>query len=777
MKFAASIFAALLLSLAYATAALAQATVLQGGPWAPGRAPMYVGQSSFQPVIQDSGSAAGGPIGTGLSELGLTVRAPGTPPFANAGNGPFGSNLCDYDAPITNATGYHFICFSPNSLGGGLIAYGAAGAATPLPLQLDINGVIYSLPFILNGVVGPSTTVVGDFAIWNNTVGTVLKDVAQVTLAQLPTIAANSILMNGSGSSGVPGAIAMVACNATNSFLQYTTGSPGSFSCGIAALNQTIVGGAVITSGPVTVSSANCGATYALGGNAFYTVTVPSAGGFPIGCTIRLSNVDTFPVYNTTTHLTSGGRGKVLSGLSTPMLFPGQSIVITSLAGAGWLQPLGPERFQVNAGQFLRIFISTTGSDTNVDGLGGCSGSPYLTTTAAMNWALTNLDLRNSDPFTFQYCPGTYVAGSQAAHFPTVIPGRNGGAGVRFTGSPGTLQVCPDSSAVIIPAHTNPIIDGQLPYTWIQVDCMTMTTDGVAMISADRGSTVLLSTGLVLGSGVGTSQLQVANGATIAIDGSTTVTVTGGDDTGYFANIFNNGHFYSFGGTIAFDNGSPTGFTYVALFNLGQGATLNMGGAAITVNGSILGYQYVADGMSWVGSQIAIPGVNGILTNGSCVFGIVAKCAPVKATTTNNNAVAGTNGDYTTATRAEGSALGLTTATPVDVTGVFPLTAGDWDVWGNVGFSCASTTTITDFRAGISTTAATLPDLSHTGVVLGNSATLFNGFNVYTVTAPHRRISLAANTNVGLVAQADFGVSTCSAFGAIDARRASTPPP
>ena len=31
--------------------------ILQGGPWQPGRAPMYVGQSGSQPILQDSGPA------------------------------------------------------------------------------------------------------------------------------------------------------------------------------------------------------------------------------------------------------------------------------------------------------------------------------------------------------------------------------------------------------------------------------------------------------------------------------------------------------------------------------------------------------------------------------------------------------------------------------------------------------------------------------------------------------------------------------------------------
>ena len=133
---------AILIGLALPCAA--QQAVLQSGPWAQGHAPLYVGQGSSQPVVQDSGTAAGGALGTGLTELGLTIFNPNlTPPYANAGTGPYGTNFCDYDAPTNNATGFHYLCFSPNAQGGGLIAYGAGGVASPLPLQFIINGIVY----------------------------------------------------------------------------------------------------------------------------------------------------------------------------------------------------------------------------------------------------------------------------------------------------------------------------------------------------------------------------------------------------------------------------------------------------------------------------------------------------------------------------------------------------------------------------------------------------------------------------------------------------------
>jgi hypothetical protein len=156
---------------------LAQSALLQGGAFTAGHTPMYVGAGSSQVFVQDSGAAGGGGPGAGLSELLLTARGTGTAPFVGQGTGPLGTNLCDYDAPTTNATGYHYLCWSADYTGtnGGLV-FGAGGGASNIPFVFTINGSPYSFPFSTSGVIGPATTVVNDAACWNNLVGTLLKD-------------------------------------------------------------------------------------------------------------------------------------------------------------------------------------------------------------------------------------------------------------------------------------------------------------------------------------------------------------------------------------------------------------------------------------------------------------------------------------------------------------------------------------------------------------------------------------------------------------------------
>ena len=141
--------------------AWAQGALLQGGTWTPGHAPMYVGQGSSQAVVQDSGPASGGGAGLGLSEQLLTVRGTGTAPYANAGTGPNGTNWCDYDAPITNATGYHFICIGPNNAGGALLDVGFGGGATGLPFSIIVNGITYPFPGALSTITIGTTPVTG----------------------------------------------------------------------------------------------------------------------------------------------------------------------------------------------------------------------------------------------------------------------------------------------------------------------------------------------------------------------------------------------------------------------------------------------------------------------------------------------------------------------------------------------------------------------------------------------------------------------------------------
>ncbi|MES3041811.1 MAG: hypothetical protein V4730_11770 [Pseudomonadota bacterium] len=146
----------------------------------------------------------------------------------------------------------------------------------------------------------------------------------------------------------------------------------------------------------------------------------------------------------------------------------------------------------------------------------------------------------------------------------------------------------------------------------------------------------------------------------------------------------------------------------------------------------------------------------------------------LKGSITNDSAAAGNIGEFITSTVAAASAVALTTATGRDVTSI-SLTAGDWDVSGQVDFVLAGVTA-TLFQSGISLATNTLPSQAG-GSGLGTDALTGVPLLTTILSATYAqgiapvRISLAATTTVYLVAQAAFSVGTTTAYGTIRARR------
>jgi hypothetical protein len=254
MKRLISAFAIALLS----TSAFAQSVPLQGGPWTPGHVPMYSVSGGSQPIVQDSGTAGGGPVGLGLLEiLQVSQAANGitTAPYGNSGNGPLKTHNCFYDAPVTSANGYHYLCLDANAQGGGLLAYGAGGGATALPLQFSINGVAWSP---LSGTLPLSATTPLSY---NNATGVFSLNVG----AGLTTSGGQISLANPSAST-LGGIIS--ASGASNQFMTgvSTSGIP-SFAPTHVATNSALKG---LTAGVVPTVIRDGYASAGDGGAAYY---------------------------------------------------------------------------------------------------------------------------------------------------------------------------------------------------------------------------------------------------------------------------------------------------------------------------------------------------------------------------------------------------------------------------------------------------------------------------------------------------------------------------
>lgn len=141
----------------------------------------------------------------------------------------------------------------------------------------------------------------------------------------------------------------------------------------------------------------------------------------------------------------------------------------------------------------------------------------------------------------------------------------------------------------------------------------------------------------------------------------------------------------------------------------------------------------------------------------------------IVGTTTNDNVASGDVGQFVSSQITFASPVGLTTITQTDVTSI-SLTAGDWDVWGNVGFTGATNTSFLIGYGWINNASASIPDTSLTCVIQNNVVTPFiNGALGFCV--PSQRFSLSTTTTIYLSVFASFSVSTCSAFGLIAARR------
>jgi hypothetical protein len=174
------------------------------------------------------------------------------------------------------------------------------------------------------------------------------------------------------------------------------------------------------------------------------------------------------------------------------------------------------------------------------------------------------------------------------------------------------------------------------------------------------------------------------------------------------------------------------------------------------------GYQTAAQVTASLGAYLPLAGgtLTGALTP--------SQTAGVVGTTTNNNAAVGAIGEFiSSAVSAPGTTL--TTTTPANATSI-SLTAGDWDVSGEVWFN-VGTGGATALQAGIGSTSATLPTPPGPNGARASLAAAVTASSFPILPLARCRMSLAATTTVYLVAYATFPSGTTSAYGVISARR------
>lgn len=216
-------------------------------------------------------------------------------------------------------------------------------------------------------------------------------------------------------------------------------------------------------------------------------------------------------------------------------------------------------------------------------------------------------------------------------------------------------------------------------------------------------------------------------------------------------------------------SGSPYTVTQV----MGYYAAAGVNGANATVTNSY-GF-YCADqnygasnNYGYFSNMVAGAGKFGFYAAGTAANSFAGPTA-IGGSATNDSAAAGFVAEIITSLVGSGSAVSLSNTVPANITSI-SLTAGDWDVWGQIAFIPAASTTLAYLAASTGTTTGALGGLN-----IAANATSFSNFApgavATTQSAPVQRLSLAGTTTVYLVAQANFGVSTMSAYGGITARR------
>lgn len=264
--------------------------------------------------------------------------------------------------------------------------------------------------------------------------------------------------------------------------------------------------------------------------------------------------------------------------------------------------------------------------------------------------------------------------------------------------------------------------------------------------------------------GVSISGVNIITVATAGLTVNGTWTSSGDGDVGLAAGV----------ASILNLGRNPTGNKNSIIRFLGSNSQTNW---QLSHNSYVSGAFEITPSTAGGGTTFSTPVIT-LSTTGLAVTGAISATTTITpgqtqgivGTTTNNNAQAGSVGEYIESVIASGSAVSLTTATAANVTSI-SLTAGDWDVWGVVYFSQGATTLVTEYDASIGSTTATLGTSSAGTLCIQPGTNSAAVLVLNTLTPPAQRFSLSGTTTIYLVAMSVFTVSTCSAYGALRARR------
>ena len=298
----------------------------------------------------------------------------------------------------------------------------------------------------------------------------------------------------------------------------------------------------------------------------------------------------------------------------------------------------------------------------------------------------------------------------------------------------------------------------------------------------------------IINNSSGVVTVQSSGGNTIqALAANTSVLLTCVSTSGTTAASWQSSYLTDAGGTV--NSGTANQVAYYATSGNAVSGLSGSNNTVLVVNGSgALGFTSApslsaivdANGANYVGFSSVASSVNNIIVqnnstgnapvvyvdgaDSNIIFQLAGKGTggvSLKGTGTNNNAPGGYVGEFVSNVVATASPVSLTNGTPANVTSI-SLTAGDWDVWGNVSsaFTGASGSAGAYSSCWISTTSATQPDLS----LVSLSSITINDYSNVSLPAPQLRLSINSTTTVYLSVLAYFSTAG-TACGGIYARR------
>ncbi|WP_321874945.1 hypothetical protein [Burkholderia cenocepacia] len=617
-----------------------------------------------------------------------------------------------------------------------------------------------------------------------------------VTLPSLAAQAANTVVANVTGSSASPAAFAMPSCSSSTSALQWTSGT--GFVCGSGFANlsgATFTGNLTVSNGLPAISlndttnTDSSSINFNKGGTTIWGIVANSSNSsFNLNRVVGGSYADTpFTISNTTGVVSmsdgltaAGGINNTPIGATTPAAGTFTFVGVPSLVSGATQFTLGADPGQGGSVLWNSALSRIGGNLTLNSNLGNNSNDEFLTVIEANQQATSLITLTttaststSSNVLTFSSVPATIKVGMAISDSTSVnaiqqlFVTATTATTVTMSGTPLSTVGSGDTIVFGFQNFKGPL--------YLGANCFDTSTYQFTRACNALTSFTTIQNGVTNG---------YAEGAVMTVNGTGTgdgLMIAGEFDIG--PNVSSNSaHCDQSGISNCHTNlwlanfGAVRGSWMLDTASGGQGwnnglalRNIAAGGLAVQVpNNTVIAstnasgstiYNLIfagTDNSVHVGSNATSVAMDAPLNVGS--GGIVG-------VQDGSSAAADRVGEYPTPSNLTG--VSLTSGTAANVASA-SLTAGDWDVQCTTVFSPNSSTSISAYGTGVSTTSATY-GAGGTYQSIGTGS--FTTSGSMAITSPMVRQNLSSTTTLYCVASSVFSTSTMTASGYLRARR------